>query len=72
MNKQNEESVLDPNASASSPGGQPSSAPVNTPPPDYRDWREQRRAERWARREARWQRRAGRHLRAHLNIKRHE
>jgi hypothetical protein len=27
----------------------------------YRDWREQRRAERWARREARWQRRAGRH-----------
>ena len=26
----------------------------------YRDWREQRRAERWARREARWQRYAGR------------
>jgi len=32
----------------------------NTPPPTYRDWREQRRAERHARREARWQRRSGR------------
>ena len=33
----------------------------NTPPPVYRDWREQRRAEHQARREARWQRRSGRH-----------
>jgi hypothetical protein len=40
---------------------QESSPNTSTPPPDYRDWREQRRAERWARREARWQRRAGRH-----------
>jgi hypothetical protein len=32
----------------------------STPPPVYRDWREQRRAERFARREARWQRHAGR------------
>jgi hypothetical protein len=32
----------------------------NTPPHEYRDWREQRRAERMARREARWRRRAGR------------
>jgi hypothetical protein len=61
MNEQNQEPILDPNAPASSPGGQPSGAPPSTPPPDYRDWREQRRAERWARREARWQRRAGRH-----------
>jgi hypothetical protein len=30
------------------------------PPSGYRDWREQRRAERWARRQARWQRHAGR------------
>ncbi|HVM70428.1 MAG TPA: hypothetical protein VMT91_01610 [Anaerolineales bacterium] len=30
-----------------------------TPAPEYRSWREQRRAERWARREARWQRHAG-------------
>ena len=33
----------------------------NTPPPVYRDWREQCRAEHQARREARWQRRSGRH-----------
>jgi hypothetical protein len=33
---------------------------TSTPPPAYHDWREQRRAERWARREARWQRPAGR------------
>ena len=37
----------------------PTPNPV-TPPPEYRDWREQRRAERQARREARWQRHAGR------------
>ncbi len=36
-------------------------APGNPPPTGYRDWRDQRRAERWARREARWQRHAGRH-----------
>jgi hypothetical protein len=34
--------------------------PTN-PPPTYHDWREQRRAERWARREAHWQRRGWRH-----------
>jgi len=28
---------------------------------NYHDWRDQRRAERWARHEARWQRHAGRH-----------
>jgi hypothetical protein len=33
----------------------------STPPPVYRDWREQRRAERMARHEARWQRPAWRH-----------
>ncbi len=32
----------------------------STPPPEYHDWREQRRAERWARREARWRRHAER------------
>ncbi len=32
----------------------------NTPPPVYRDWREQRRAEHRARHEARWQRHTGR------------
>jgi len=36
-------------------------APGNPPPASYHDWREQRRAERWARRERRWQRHAGRH-----------
>ncbi len=38
--------------------------PTNPPPepsPSYHDWREQRRAERWARHEARWQRRGSRH-----------
>jgi hypothetical protein len=30
-----------------------------TPPSTYRDWREQRRAERWARREARWRSHGG-------------
>jgi uncharacterized integral membrane protein len=34
---------------------------TSTTPPTDQDWREQRRAARWARREARWQRRAGRH-----------
>ncbi len=32
----------------------------STPPPENRDWREQRRAEHMARHEARWQRHAGR------------
>jgi hypothetical protein len=48
------------NPAESSPGSQASGAPASTPPPEYRDWREQRRAERWASREARWQRRVGR------------
>jgi hypothetical protein len=75
MNGQNQKPITDPDAPASSqsawssgpsnpaessPGSQPSGAPASTPPPVYRDWREQRRAERWARREARWQRHAGR------------
>jgi hypothetical protein len=60
MNEQNQEPILDPDAPAGSPGSQPAGAPAGTPPPAYGDWREQRRAERWARREARWHRRAGR------------
>jgi hypothetical protein len=59
MNEQNREPIFDPDAPASSES-QPAGAPASTPPPMYGDWREQRRAERWARREARWQRRAGR------------
>jgi hypothetical protein len=44
------------------PPGQSTPGGSNTPPSGgSSDWREQRRAERWARREARWQRRAGRH-----------
>jgi hypothetical protein len=54
MNNQNQEPIFDPNAPASSAGSQPSGAPASTPPLAYGDWREQRRAERWARREARW------------------
>jgi hypothetical protein len=60
MNEQNQESTLGPKAPDSSATVQPSGPSASTPPPDYRNWREQRRAERWARREARWQRRAGR------------
>jgi hypothetical protein len=73
MNDQNQKPITDPGSSSQStlssgppnppeslPGSQPSGAPASTPPPVYRDWREQRRAERWARREARWQRRASR------------
>jgi hypothetical protein len=41
------------------PSQNPTSNP-GTPTPVYRDWREQRLAERMARREARWQRRAWR------------
>jgi hypothetical protein len=46
-----------------SPNPPPESSPAgSTPPPQsYQDWREQRRAARWAHREARWQRHAGRH-----------
>ena len=55
----------DPNQipSANVPPDAPSNpgAAGNPPPAGYQDWRDQRRAERWARREARWQRRAGRH-----------
>jgi len=40
---------------------QPPTQDPNTPPPVYRDWREQRRAERQARHEARWQRHPGSH-----------
>ncbi len=39
---------------------EPSNPNPNPAPPEYHDWREQRRAERMARREAHWQRRAGR------------
>jgi hypothetical protein len=60
MNEQSQESILDLNAPASSPESQHSGAPASTPPSAYSDWREQRRAERWARREARWRRHAGR------------
>ncbi len=45
----------------SGPGNPMPGVPVNPPSSSYHDWREQRRAERWARREARWQRHAGRH-----------
>jgi hypothetical protein len=60
MSEQNQEPTFSPDPSASSPGSQPASTPPGTPAPTYGDWREQRRAERWARREARWQRRGGR------------
>jgi uncharacterized membrane protein len=43
------------------PGILPADVPGNPSPASNTDWRDQRRAERWARREARWQRRAGRH-----------
>jgi hypothetical protein len=61
MNNPNQEPIPNPNPPQSPSGSQPTGAPESTPPPVYRDWREQRRAERWARREARWQRHAGRH-----------
>lgn len=48
--------TTNPNPSENASGTQGSA-----PAPAYRDWREQRRAERWARQEARWQRHAGRH-----------
>jgi hypothetical protein len=55
MNNSNQAPTPDPNPPKSSPGAQD-----NTPPHVFRDWREQRRAERIARWEARWQRRSGR------------
>jgi hypothetical protein len=60
MNEQRQEPIFHPDALAGSPGSQSSGAPASTWPPAYGDWREQRRAERWARREARWYGRAGR------------
>jgi hypothetical protein len=50
MNEQNQEPME----------GRPSGALASAPPLAYGDWREQRRAERWARREARWHRHTGR------------
>jgi hypothetical protein len=55
MNNPNQEPTNNPNPPQSPSGSQPSGNQESTPPV-YRDWREQRRAERWARREARWQR----------------
>ena len=58
MNEQNPNPIPSPNP----PPDQTSGGAAGNPPPAVnQDWREQRRAERWARREARWQRRAGRH-----------
>jgi hypothetical protein len=54
----------DPNPDPIPPPNPPpdqASGPGDPPPASYHDWRDQRRAERWARREARWQRHAGRH-----------
>jgi hypothetical protein len=59
MNNPNQEPNPNPNPPQNPSGSQPSGSQESTPPV-YRDWREQRRAERWARREARWQRHAGR------------
>jgi hypothetical protein len=47
--------------STSGPGTPPANVPGNPPPASMHDWREQRRAARWAHREARWQGHAGRH-----------
>lgn len=55
-----QEPIPNPNPPESSSGSQSAGTQNSTPPPGYRDWREQRYAERWARREARWQRHAGR------------
>jgi hypothetical protein len=60
MNDQNKEPIPNPDQPQNPSGSQPSSGQGSTPPPVYRDWREQRHAERMARREARWQRHAGR------------
>jgi ABC-type multidrug transport system fused ATPase/permease subunit len=60
MSSQNPDPIppVNPQPDQAAPAG---AAQENQPQPTYRDWREQRRAERWARHEARWQRRAGRH-----------
>jgi hypothetical protein len=60
MNNQNKEPIPNPDQPHNSSEKQSSSNQGSTPPPVYRDWREQRHAERMARREARWQRHAGR------------
>ncbi len=49
-----------PNPPQNTPPDQPSNSSGGPTPQSYRDWREQRRAERWAHRQARWQRHAGR------------
>jgi hypothetical protein len=59
MNNPNQEPAPNQNPPQPTSGSQPSGNQGSTPPV-YRDWREQRRAERWARREARLQRHAGR------------
>jgi cation transport ATPase len=59
MSDPNQEPNSNPNPPQSSSGSQPSGNQESTPPV-YRDWREQRRAERLARREARRQWRDGR------------
>jgi cation transport ATPase len=55
-----QEPIPNPNPPESPSESQGAGTQESTPPPVYRDWREQRRAEHWARREARWQRHAGR------------
>jgi cation transport ATPase len=64
MNDQNPNPIPPTNPppeSTSTQGTPPAGSTGNPPPASYHDWREQRRAERWARRERRWQRHAGRH-----------
>ena len=53
MNDQNQEPILDSDPSETLPENQPSQAPANLPPPEARDWREQRREERHAHRHGR-------------------
>jgi hypothetical protein len=59
MNNPNQETNPNPNPPQNPSESQPASNQGSTPPV-YRDWREQRRAERLARREARWHGYAGR------------
>jgi hypothetical protein len=61
MNTTDQEPIPDPNPPQSPSGNQPSGTQASTPPPDYRDWSEQRRAARWSRREVRWQMRGMHH-----------
>jgi hypothetical protein len=60
MNNQNQGPIPNSNPTQSPSGSQSSGSQESAPPPAYRNWHEQRRAERWARREARWQRQPGR------------